>query len=72
MKLHSQPASQPAGDLSPEDTKRAADALGILIRAGVDPMDAAQRVGLDGMKFTGAVPVALRMPEKDAERLEEN
>lgn len=47
------------------------DALGIAIRAGVDPADAATRLGLDGIKFTGAVPVALRMPEAEASSLEE-
>lgn len=50
--------------------KAKADALGILIRAGVDPVDAAQRVGLTGIKFTGAVPVSLRLPESDATDLE--
>lgn len=38
------------------------DALGVAIRAGVDPEDAARRVGLPGVKFTGGVPVSLRMP----------
>ena len=47
------------------------DALGVAIRAGVDPADAATRLGLDGIKFTGAVPVNLRMPESDATDLEE-
>ena len=47
-----------------------ADALGTLIRAGVDPDDAARRVGLPGVKFTGAVPVSLRLPENDAATLE--
>lgn len=47
------------------------DALGIAIRAGVDPHDAATRLGLSGIKFTGAVPVALRMPETEASSLEE-
>lgn len=47
------------------------DALGVAIRAGVDPVDAAARVGLDGIKFTGAVPSMLRMQESDARRLEE-
>lgn len=48
-----------------------ADALGVLIRAGVDPVDAAQRVGLVGAKFTGAVPTSLRLPEGDANKLEQ-
>lgn len=50
--------------------KAQADALGVLIRAGVDPADAAQRVGLDGLDFTGAVPVSLRVPQSDAAKLE--
>lgn len=50
--------------------KAQADALGVLIRAGVDPADAAQRVGLDGARFTGAVPVSLRLPQVDATSLE--
>ncbi|MDR2372921.1 MAG: hypothetical protein LBD77_02205 [Bifidobacteriaceae bacterium] len=47
------------------------DALGVAVRAGVDPADAARRLGLSGIEFTGAVPVALRLPEKQAASLEE-
>jgi hypothetical protein len=36
------------------------DALGVAIRSGVDPDDAARRVGLEGVKFTGAIPTTLR------------
>lgn len=67
----------PAGPEAPsaaEDanaTKAKADALGALIRAGVDPDDAARRVGLGGLTFTGAMPVSLRLPEHEAEDLEE-
>ena len=50
--------------------KAKADAMGILIRSGVKPEDAAERVGLGGMKFTGAVPVTLRLPEQAAAGLE--
>lgn len=50
--------------------KAKADALGTLIRAGVDPQDAAREVGLDGLDFTGAVPVSLRLPESDATSFE--
>lgn len=53
------------------DLKAKFDALGVAIRAGVDPDDAATRLGLSGIKFTGAVPVALRMPESEATSLEE-
>ena len=53
------------------DIKAKADALGALVRAGVEPMDAARRVGLEGIEFTGAVPVSLRQPESEARSLEE-
>lgn len=43
-----------------EASKEQADALGVLVRAGVDPADAARRAGLSGVKFTGMTPVALR------------
>ena len=46
------------------------DALGVAIRAGVDPDDAAARLGLAGIGFTGAVPTTLRMPADDATALE--
>lgn len=47
------------------------DALGVAVRTGVDPQDAAARLGLAGIKFTGAVPVALRMPETESRGLED-
>jgi len=47
------------------------EALGIAIRATVDPEDAARRVGLEGVKFTGATPVSVRPTETQARRLEE-
>jgi hypothetical protein len=53
------------------DLKAKFDALGVAVRAGVDPDDAARRLGLGGVKFTGAVPVSLRLPETDATALEE-
>ena len=49
--------------------KAKADAMGVLIRAGVSPESAAQQVGL-GVEFTGAVPVSLRLPEDQASRVE--
>mgnify|MGYP006878939812 CR=1 FL=1 len=55
----------------PSDLKTKFDALGTAIRAGVAPQSAAQVVGLDGIKFTGAVPVALRLPETQSADLEE-
>lgn len=53
------------------DLKAKFDALGVAIRAGVDPADAATRLGLDGIRFTGAVPTSLRLPEDDAAELEQ-
>lgn len=55
----------------PSELKTKFDALGTAIRAGVAPESAAQVVGLDGIKFTGAVPVALRLPETQSADLEE-
>lgn len=63
------PPDQP--ELTPEEVRSAADAMGVLIRAGVEPAVAAQRVGLAGLEFTGAVPTSLRLPEKDAAQLEQ-
>ncbi|MCQ9367348.1 hypothetical protein NQ036_03685 [Brevibacterium sp. 91QC2O2] len=47
------------------------DALGIAIRSGVDPDDAARRLGLTGVKFTGAIPVSFRPPRTEADDLED-
>jgi hypothetical protein len=52
------------------DVKAKADALGSLIRAGVEPEDAARESGLTGVDVTGAVPVSLRLPEAEASGLE--
>lgn len=46
------------------------DALGVAIRAGVNPEDAARVLGLPDIGFTGAVPVSLRLPQTDAAELE--
>ncbi len=61
----------PDQGMDPAEVKAAADAMGVLIRAGVEPAEAAQRVGLGGLPFTGAVPTSLRLPEKDAASLEQ-
>lgn len=61
----STPAASDADDL-----KKKFDALGVAIRSGVDPDDAAARLGLAGIEFTGAVPVSLRVPESQASGLE--
>jgi len=49
--------------IDPAELKARADAMGVLIRSGVDPASAAAEVGLSGVRFTGAVPVSLRPPE---------
>lgn len=61
----SQPANETVGAM-----KALFDALGIAIRAGVDPESAARMLGLEGAEFTGAVPVSLRLPSTDADGLE--
>jgi hypothetical protein len=73
-----QQAAQSAATIAPpsaEDDAAALkakfDALGVAIRAGVDSQDAAIRLGLSGIKFTGATPSSLRLPESQAENLEE-
>lgn len=48
------------------------DALGVAIRSGVDPDNAASMLGLDGVQFTGAIPVSLRPLERDASGLEDS
>lgn len=63
-------AAAPAAGPASTVTKEQADALGALIRAGVDAQDAATQLGLPSLKFTGAVPVSLRMPASDAADLE--
>lgn len=55
----------------PAQVKAKADAMGVLIRAGVDPESAAAQVGLDDVAFTGAVPTSLRLPEQAAAELEQ-
>ena len=44
--------------------KTAFDALGVAIRSGVSPQIAAAKLGLDGIDFTGMVPVSLRDDSK--------
>ena len=41
------------------------DALGVAIRAGVEPSNAASLLGLDGVRFTGLQPVSLRDPNSE-------
>lgn len=61
-------AGQP---IDPKDMKALFDALGAAVRAGVEPDDAAARLGLSGIRFTGATPVSLRQPVDEANKLEE-
>lgn len=47
----------------------AANAMGVLIRAGVDQEEAAARVGLDGLSFPN-LPTTIRVPETEAAGIE--
>lgn len=58
------------GGLDPTTIRARADALGVLVRAGVDQESAAAFLGLGGLKWTGAVPVSLRLPSQEAGGLE--
>ncbi len=60
------PEVEPVGD----GIREQSDALGVLIRAGVAPDNAADLTGLSGVEFTGAIPTSLRVPEADAAKLE--
>jgi hypothetical protein len=69
--LAAQGAQPVNDDKAAADTLRAKfDALGVAIRSGVDPEVAAKQIGLENIKFTGAVPVSLRLPTQDAKALE--
>lgn len=52
-----------------EQIKAKADAVGVLVRAGADPEQAAIMVGLDGLTFPN-VPSTVRIPEQAATGLE--
>lgn len=47
------------------------EALGVGVRAGADPDEVAERVGLDGIKMTGAMPTSLRPTKTEATGLED-
>lgn len=64
-----EPAASPVEDA--QAMKAKFEALGIAVRAGVDPDDAAARLGLEGIKLTGAMPTSFRLPESDASGLED-
>ena len=61
---------QAASPTDPDVIRAAADAMGVLIRSGVEPTDASRLVGFDKIRFTGAVPVTLRQPKDEAANLE--
>jgi len=63
--------AQPAATEEADVLKAKFDALGVAVRAGVSPEDAAARLGLAGITFTGATPVSLRQPESAADEFEE-
>ncbi|UYL87132.1 portal protein [Microbacterium phage OscarSo] len=52
------------------DMRQKADALGVLIRAGVDQAEAAEAVGLPGLTFPN-LPTTIRVPERDAAGIED-
>ena len=55
------PAPTTGMNIPPEELKQRADALGVLIRAGVQADDAARRAGLEGVEFVpGLAPTSLR------------
>ena len=60
----------PTGE-DPAALRQKFEALGVAIRAGVSPESAATALGLPSLKFTGAVPVSLRLPESEASGLED-
>ncbi|MEJ6549846.1 phage portal protein [Corynebacterium sp. USCH3] len=48
-----------------DELKKRADAMGSMIRAGVDPEDAARRSGFIGTKFTGGRPITMRYADQE-------
>lgn len=62
-------ATQPEVDYAAK--KAAFDALGAGVRAGATPESVAADLGMPGLEFTGAVPVSLRVPADEAQRLED-
>lgn len=48
-----------------KELKEKFEALGMAVRAGVDPESAVETLGLQGVKLTGALPSSLRMPGED-------
>lgn len=71
-----QPQNTATGAIAPQidaaDLRQKFDALGVAIRAGVEPVSAARALGLTGLAFTGAVPSTLRLPQSEASDLEDD
>ena len=53
-------AGEPSGVETAQELKAKADAMGVLIRAGVKPDSAASQVGLTGLDFWEGRPVTLK------------
>lgn len=47
-----------------QELKQKADAVGVLVRAGVDPEVAARQAGLDGLEFIDGRPITLKYPDE--------
>lgn len=61
------PAADVPADAAPTDDLRTrAEALGVLIRAGVQPSAAASAVGMSGLQFVEAMPITLKPVEQQA------
>lgn len=57
-------AGEPGGVETAQELKAKADAMGVLIRAGVKPESAASQVGLTGLNFWEGRPVTLRYDDE--------
>lgn len=61
-----QPASSGEGTgADPTELKAKADAMGVMIRAGVKPDSAARQVGLEGLEFWEGRPATLRYADEE-------
>lgn len=54
-----------SADVGTNGMKAKFDALGVAVRAGVYPANAASLIGLDGVRFTGLQPVSLKNPDSE-------
>lgn len=67
--LASRESAQPADDTTVEsggadELKKKFDALGVAIRAGVDPHNAAAQLGLSGLQFVDGRPITLKYSDE--------